>query len=71
MSKKNVIAADEEKRLRIERAMAGCESKDTLSRFNYHLDRCYQCRNNPFNLCEVGTSLINEQLNKLGWMIKS
>lgn len=51
-------AAEEEKRLRIERAMAGCQAKDAISRFNYHLDNCIKCRENPFNLCEVGYSLI-------------
>lgn len=54
------VVSGEEKRLRIERAMAGCEAKDAVSRFNYHLDNCKQCRENPFNLCEVGYSLISD-----------
>lgn len=28
--------------------------------FHAHLDGCSRCRNNPFNLCAVGTKLLME-----------
>lgn len=33
---------------------------ETLAdRFNKHLDRCPQCKNNPFNLCGIGQVILN------------
>lgn len=31
-----------------------------INKFHCHLDICERCRNNPFNLCEVGAKLLRQ-----------
>lgn len=35
-----------------------------VRRFHTHLDECAQCRDHPFDLCEVGASLLVEAGHK-------
>ncbi len=34
------------------------KTKTMLQHFNEHLDRCQQCRENPFDLCDIGILLL-------------
>jgi hypothetical protein len=33
---------------------------EVINMFHYHLDRCKQCREQPFNLCRTGALLLSK-----------
>jgi hypothetical protein len=35
-------------------------------RFHAHLDKCYQCREYPFDLCPIGARLLRESTDRCG-----
>lgn len=39
---------------------------DPIAEFHEHLDKCEQCRNQPFNLCPEGSRVIQKGVDALG-----
>lgn len=40
--------------------------QDKIDEFHNHLDKCQQCENNPFNLCQVGAKLMEAIKSEVG-----
>jgi hypothetical protein len=38
---------------------------DTEARFHAHLDQCARCRQQPFNLCDIGASLLRRAVEAI------
>ena len=36
------------------------------NRFHDHLDACSRCANNPFNLCEEGARILEQEVQEIG-----
>jgi len=36
-----------------------------MDKFHEHLDKCEQCRNHPFDLCEIGQKLLIESTKNI------